>query len=479
MSTSLLSVNDAYASTEVGSEFWTWGGISFLGASLSGMTDLGISFVNGSSSPCATLWNNGTVSASELFFNNINLQMGDNRAFWFQNTNEFLLLGSTLSSGDAQNQAADQTGPVYLANNSNSTIGSSTFNYYFGRMHMQNNTNLLLQGNTIIRDAENNDMDNGTAIESGGVELSFGQNVHVLSNTIETLNAPPSEVADGESIMTQNSNVPDILDAGSVTAITSTTLTDTSALWGSVTAAGIAQYPEVVAIYTGSGTGEWRTIQSVNTSTKTLTLSQPWNTIPEVGSLYSIFPWTFMNATIQGNTLINNPNGIVLYDGCYNCTVQNNTLTNSRGIQLRIIDEAINQSLYPEGRRVHEVAIGDNILNNTVSDTSGIRPSYIALDTEAFDPNNYNGMGMINIQVGGNILNPYSPNPNLAYNVEISQEGIFPCFLFGPAPNQAPVTTVFQNVNFWNNSQSVPVKYTPSFVPFATQACATPSAPTN
>ena len=35
---------------------------------------------------------------------------------------------------------------------------------------MQNNTNLFMQGNSLIRDAQNLDMDNGTAVESGGVE---------------------------------------------------------------------------------------------------------------------------------------------------------------------------------------------------------------------------------------------------------------------------------------------------------------------
>lgn len=40
---------------------------------------------------------------------------------------------------------------------------------------------------------------------------------------------------------------------------------------------------------------------------------------------------------------------------------------------------------------------------------------------------------------------------------ELRQEEFFPCFLFGPAVVKAPVTTVFQNINFSNNSQSIPV----------------------
>jgi parallel beta-helix repeat protein len=341
-----------------------------------------------------------------------------------------------------------------------------------------NNSALLMQGNSLIRDAQNTDMQDGTAIESGGVELSRSQNVQVLNNTIETLDAPTDESGDGEAILSQQSNILDVLDAGSATAITSATLTDANALWGPVTASRLAQYPEVVAILTGSATGQWRAIQGINTSTKTLTVSQPWNPVPEDGSLYSIFVWTLMNATIQGNTLIDNPNGIVIYDGCYSCTVQKNLLTNSRGIMIRVADVPLSPTSYPEGRRQHSVAINDKILSNTVTNTSGLRPAYVVLDTEAFFPSNYQGMGMFNVQVGVNILQPYAANPSQLYNPsEIPQEGIFPCFLFGPAAVKAPVTTVFQNVNFWSNTQSVPVTASQGFLPYTTTACVTPSAP--
>jgi parallel beta-helix repeat protein len=405
----------------------------------------------------------------------MDVHLDNSKSFWFEGTNNLLVQGSQFESNNSLNTGdASQYGPIYVAGNFNVSFLKNTITYHFGRLHMGNNANLLMQGNTIIRDAQNKDLDDGTAVESGGVELSFGQNNQVLNNTIQTLNAPPDEAGDGEAIMTQQSVVQNVLDAGTITAITSTTLTDADALWGSVTSSRLAQYPEVVAILTGRGTGEWRTIQGINTAAKTLTLNQAWNPVPEVGSLYSVFTWTFMNATIEGNTLINNPNGIVLYDGCYNCTIQNNILTNSRGIILRTIDKLLSPSLYPEGRRVHEVAIDNKVLNNTVSNTSNLRPAYIALDTEAFAANSYSGMGMINIEVGGNTINPYSVSPNLIYTpgaTELTQEGFFPCFLFGPAAVKDPVTIVFQNVSFWNNSQSVAVAYKPNFLAYTTRAC--------
>jgi parallel beta-helix repeat protein len=471
--TSRIFVNDPNATSETDS-IGTWGGINFEGASLSGMTDLGVFAVNSSTSPCALLWNRGTTNVSELFFNNLDVHLENCRSFWFESTNNLLVQSSHFDS------ISTQDGPLYVSTNSQASFLNNVITYHYGRVHMLNNSNLLMQGNTLIRDAGNMDMENGTAIESGGVELTLCQNVQILNNTIKTLNAPTDEIGDGEAIMSQQSNIPDVLDVGSATAITSTTLSDANALWGPVTVSRLAQYPEVVAILTGSGTGQWRAIQGIDPSTKILTLNQPWSPVPEVGSLYSIFVWTLMNANIQGNTLIDNPNGIVIYDGCYSCTVQNNLLTNSRGIMLRAADEPLNPSLYPEGRRKHHVAINDKFLNNTVANSSGLRPAYVVLDVEAFFPSNYQGMGMINIQVGGNILQPYSAKPSLTYTpakTEMPQEGFFPCFLFGPAAVKDPVTTVFQNVNFWNNSQSLPVTYSLRFLPYITNACVTPSAP--
>jgi parallel beta-helix repeat protein len=478
--TSRLFVNNTYPASETDGT-WTWGGISLQGSSLSGMTDLGVYAVTSSTSPCALLWNRGSKRVSKLFFNNLDVHLGNSRSFWFEGTVNLLVQHSRFDSTASHNTGnSSQYGPISIMGNSNVSFLNNMITYHFGRLHMSNNSNLLMQRNTLIRDAENKDMEDGTAVESGGVELSFGQNIQVLDNTIQTLNAPLGEAGDGEAILSQQSTIRNVLDSGSLTAITSTTLTDTNALWGPVTASRLAQYSEVVAILTGSAAGEWRTIRGVNTSTKTLTLSQPWDPVPEVGSLYSIFAWTLMNSTIQGNTLLDNPNGIVLYDGCYDCTVQNNKLINSRGIILRTADQLLNPSLYPESRRVHHVAIRNKILNNTVSNTSGVRPAYIALDTEAFAPNSYRGLGMIDIQIGGNIVNLYSINPIKNYlpgSTEITQEGFFPCFLFGPAPIKDPVARVFQNVTFWNNSQNVAATYAPNFLPLTTHACATPSAP--
>lgn len=470
---SRVFVNDPDAISETDGT-WTWGGISFQGSSQSGMTDLGVFSVAASTSPCALLWNRGTHKANTLFFNNLDVHLNNCRSFWFETTDKLLLKNTYFDS------YSSKWGPIYVVGNSNISFLGNRITYHFGRVHLENNVSLLMQGNTLIRDALNRDMDEGTAIESGGVELSFGKNVQMLTNTIKTLNASYRETGDGEAIMAQQSNIQNVLDAGSITRIASTTLTDTNALWGPVTVSRLAKYPEVVAILTGSAAGEWRTIIGINTATKTLTLDRPWDHLPELGTLYSILQWTLAQATIRGNVLIDNPIGIVLYDGCLDCSLEENTLTNSRGIVLRTVDEALNGDLYPEGRRVHQVAINVKLIGNVVTNTSGLRPAYIVLDTEAFHKAGYRGAGMFNIQVANNVLNPYPANPSQAYDPQhnqIPQDGFFPCFLFGPASVKEPVTTIFRNITFWNNSQSAAITYASGFLPYTTHACVTNSLP--
>jgi len=471
--TSRIFVYDSSAGRET-DNIETWGGIDFRGSSLVGMTDLGIYAVNSSASPCAVIWNRGRTQVSKVFFNDLEIHLANCRSFWFETVDNLLVQKSLFES------AATRNGPIYVVNDTNVIFVNNQIRYHFGRVQMQDNTHLLMQGNRLIRDAQNKDMDDKTAIESGGVELSIGQDIKVLNNTIQTLNAPADERGDGEAITTQNSNIQDVLDAGRATKVTSNTLTDSDALWGDVTVPRLRRYHEVVAIFSGNATGEWRFIKDIDPQTKTLSVDQAWTPIPEVGSLYSILVWTLSDAIIQGNTLVDNPNGIVLWDGCHNCVVQNNTLINSRGIILRTVDQSPDSSLYPEGRREHQVALNNKISNNVLSNRTGLRPAFIALDAEAFSAGSYRGMGMMNVQIDGNTIEPYAANPSQSYDPrhnQIPQEGFFPCILFGPAAAKDPVTTVFRDIQLWNNTQRQSVTYAPGFLPYTTKACVSSSAP--
>lgn len=115
-------MNDSSAASETDGT-WTWGGIDFQGTSLAGMTDLGVYAVNSSTSPCALLWNRGSTAVRELFFNNLDVHLGNCRAFWFQETNNLLVQGSTIDSANTLNSGnASQYGPIYVAGNTGTSF---------------------------------------------------------------------------------------------------------------------------------------------------------------------------------------------------------------------------------------------------------------------------------------------------------------------------------------------------------------------
>ena len=149
-SSSIIYMNDNNATAET-DYFGTWGGIDLQGSSLSGMTDLGVQAVNSSTSPCAFLWNRGSNGVSELFFNNLNVQLNNCKSFWVESTSELLVQNSIFNS------SAAQYGPIYVTGNSQVSFLDNAITYNFGRVQLQNNASLLMQGNSLTRNAENMD----------------------------------------------------------------------------------------------------------------------------------------------------------------------------------------------------------------------------------------------------------------------------------------------------------------------------------
>jgi parallel beta-helix repeat protein len=471
-SLSKLSINNGNTTYVETSSTAGWGGISFSGASYSGMTDLTVDAVVGSS-PYAVIWNAQSIlpATTEIFFNNVNVNLHNSKSFWMGGITNFLILNSHITAVD--DNPLEAFDPILMEHNTNVSILNNSFNYNFGRIEFAFSDNLVFQGNTLTRNAKNVDMDLGTAVESGGADFSFNQNVQVLDNKLETLNAPPGEGGDGESILSQQGATDDLMDLGSVTSATATTITDTAALWGATSLTKLTQYPEVIAIVSGPLEGEFRTIQSINTTTKTVTVSSPWSATPAAGTQYSIFAWPIMNATIQGNTLINNPIGIEMADGCYACTIENNLLTDSRGIQITVSDRTLGAPSEPEERKRHSIATNIKILNNTVTDTLGLRPAFVALKTAVVAPVD-SGMSFMDVQISGNVINPYKADPGMQFDGEISQEAFLPCFMFGAATTRPPLTTAFVDITLSDNTMSLTVPYTAGFLPYTTQSCTTP-----
>lgn len=458
-----------------------WGGLDARDSSLYGFTDLSIVSDIANTTTTIVLWNrnNGLVT-SNIFVNNVNITLNIGRDVWFNAINNFLLYNSTVTSN--YTSTGRYGGPVFLPTLSSATIKNNYITYHFGRIHAQEMTDGLIQGNTFYRDALNRDQQNGTAIESGGIELSFGKNVQVLNNVFISTNTPADEGGDGETIMTQHSNTQDVVDYGSMTAVGANSLTDANALWSTITAARMAAYSGYAVVVTsGPATGEWHYVVSLNTSTKVITLQENWVTIPTIGSMYTLHRWSANNLLIQGNQLNSGPIGITLYSGSVNCTINNNVLNNSRAIELRTndVDENFGNN---ESRRDHNITLGARVTNNTLNNTLALNMMSMVNDAECFSATNCLGMQMYDIWWASNTINHYPPDPPRTYNPYPhfqNQDYWYPCFQFGPAPIQSPVTQVFQKIYYWNNNQDVDItsQLTPESLGSAGTTCVTFSPP--
>src|SRR4029077_9478478 len=160
--------------------------------------------------------------------------------------------------------------------------------------------------------------------DSGGLEIDLVDDLTVLNNTFDTA-GKISSANDGETINSQGCNSPD-QNLGTVGAASSTHIEDPSKHWKSLD--GYA-----VAVVTGPGAGQWRSILS-NTSTS-LTIDRPWLLIPPAGSKYVITQWSAQTLLIKGNLLTDNPKGVWMYCGGADVAIVNNALHDSSGIWLR------------------------------------------------------------------------------------------------------------------------------------------------
>ncbi len=54
-----------------------------------------------STAVCAALWNRGTSAVSEVFFNNLDVHLGNCRSIWIENTSKLLVQGSQIDGTQA------------------------------------------------------------------------------------------------------------------------------------------------------------------------------------------------------------------------------------------------------------------------------------------------------------------------------------------------------------------------------------------
>ena len=230
------------------------------------------------------------------------------------------VVGSTYFMGE----------PIYIIDNIDAMFTGNTVSWYFARVRFNGNTRTLVENNTFTRQSINN----GTMVESGGLDVSQDDSVVVLNNTItKSGSVPLTQDNDGETILEQAGNTAN--DTGTVGSSTSTTLTDSTKSW--TTNLYSTPVPDgqtyYVVIIKGPGMGQFRHI-TANSAT-TLTVDTAWQVLPTSASTYSIDFFDACHQLIKGNTLSQGPNGIEYYVGsCEDVTLTGNTSTNNGGLYM-------------------------------------------------------------------------------------------------------------------------------------------------
>jgi len=358
---------------------------------LSGLADL--SLVNIDNSGSATMGNLRANKISEVFFQRIRFDL--NRGDWLEleNGDKLVIANSDFTQG--VNDKSSYRGPINLTACTNFVIAHNSFTFAVHGLNLNYAHQGVFENNRVYRD--------GSARYPGELFnhvliLNFTQNIAVLNNLFKVINGPAQNSNDGEAIFAEGGG-PDRVDeeAGAVSGATATTLQDNSKNWSNF------RHRPVVAIVSGKGMGQWRSITSRNGNT--LTLDRAWDVVPEGGCHYAIFNWGAHNWLVQGNTLEGNRRGITLY---HNATTQvaivNNTLTNSGSIDLTPIQQEYN------GRQQFIPMYNNQIVGNSVANTDQSNGVFIGVHTVQHSQERTFGTSVIGLEVRNNRLTAGRPN---------------------------------------------------------------------
>jgi hypothetical protein len=380
-------------------------GVHFPSATkLSGLADL--SLLNIDNSGSASMGNLRGGRVSEVFFQRIRFDL--NRGDWMDlaNSDKLVIANSDFTQGVSEQSR--YRGPINLTACTNFVIARNSFTFAVHGLDVNLAHEGVFENNRVYRDGSArypSELINHVLI------LNFTHNIAVLNNLFKVINGPTRNNNDGETIFAEGGG-PDRVDeeAGTVSGATATTLQDNSKNWGNF------RHRPVVAIVSGKGMGQWRSITSRNGNT--LTLDRAWDVVPEGGCHYAIFNWGARNWLVQGNTLEGNVQGIMLY---HNATTQvaiaNNTLTNSGSIELAPIQQEYN------GRQQFIPVYNNQIVGNTVANTDRSGEVFIGVHTVQHGQERTFGTSVLGLEVRNNTLKAGRPAVRAEMNDSYHPEG--------------------------------------------------------
>lgn len=276
----------------------------------------------------------------------------------------------------------------------NFVVRNNQFRYSAGRFGFNEGYNGIIENNHITRLG---DLQTAKG-ETGGFNIDFSFDIMVLNNRMDVVGREIEYHNQGETILSQGYDSKN-MDAGIASSGTATTISDVSKNWKQIRTENLSS-SDVVAIVDGTGAGQWRRI--IKNNATTITISQPWDVIPDASSHYVITGWSAEDWLVKGNILEGNNRGIWFYCGNTDVSIVDNTLTNSEGIYIRA-DQRLAQGRYNLSWNTY---VADNIVINN----NGLRPAFICNTLAVVSPDSLHGLGSIGIEIRRNYVEAHQPN---------------------------------------------------------------------
>jgi len=344
------------------------------------------------------IWKQNTRS----FFQNIKIETGFSHQLYLTGNQNFVVTQTDLVQGGSVNQQNPYlfsycSGFVFTGNTSLAVDGSPTFE----SVH-----DALIMGNHFTRNAVN--QYESVIITTHQFVMDFAYRVAIMGNTFDVTNGPITNINrnDGETLLTEGGGSNRTENIGTVATATSDTITDPSNTINTDPFGTGLPGDYGVAIVDGTGAGQTREL--IGYSGNTMQVDQPWEVIPDSTSHYATFVWGLEKALIEGNTLIDNPRGIWLYQTAIrDVDVSGNTITNGGGIYVRSFESDAATQFDP----MYNV----RITYNNISNSDGIWMSYVNAVFVNKDLGNF-GTADTGVEIRNNNLT--ANNPNVTSNKE-------------------------------------------------------------
>jgi hypothetical protein len=373
------------------------------GADLVGLEDFTVT--NSGSAQEAPLWQQNTRS----FILRVKIDIGISRQFFLTNNTNFVVADTDFVqrgsiSGQGPYVFDSSAGLVFSGNTTTSIDGSPSFQYVHDALFINSH---------FTRDASH--QNESPVVVTHRFVMDYAYRISIIGNTFDVINGPVTNKNrnDGETLLTEGGGAKRTENLGIVTSATATTISDAAnTIDVNPFGSGIPENYGV-AIVDGKGAGQTREL--VAYSNRTIQVDHAWDVIPDTTSHYATFVWGLESVLIKGNTLVDNPRGIWLYQTAVrDVDILGNMITNGGGIYLRTFQSQAAKQFDP--------IYGVRIRDNKIANSNGLWMSYISVVFVNEDKTNF-GVADVGIEIANNNLIANTPNVTSSTEDYAAQEG--------------------------------------------------------